>query len=224
MSKNQEQQKTDPPAAEAAPAELGPQLIKLGLELGPLILFFFANARGRSLIAQFPALETWFPQPIFLATAVFMVAMVISLAVSLILLKKLPIMPLVTGAVVLVFGGMTLWLQDETFIKIKPTIVNLLFASVLLSGLMFGKTLLKYVFGEVYRLEEKGWLILTWRWGLFFVFLAIVNEVVWRSFDTDTWVAFKVWGVMPITLVFSFWQIPVLNRYAIKAPAAENDG
>ncbi|NOZ32180.1 MAG: septation protein A [Alphaproteobacteria bacterium] len=224
MSEHQDEQKQEPGPVAAPTGELRPQLIKLALELGPLVLFFLANARGRSVLEQYPALAAYFPQPIFFATAVFMVAMAISLTVSLILLKKLPIMPLVTGVVVLVFGGMTLWLQDETFIKIKPTIVNLLFAGVLLSGLMFGKTLLKYVFGEVYKLEEKGWLILTWRWGLFFVFLAIVNEVVWRSFDTDTWVAFKVWGVLPITLVFSFWQIPVLNRYGIKPPEEDNTG
>ena len=106
-------------------------------------------------------------------------------------------MPLVTGVVVLIFGGLTLWLQDDTFIKMKPTIVNSLFAVTLLGGLLFGQSLLKYVFGDVYKLKPKGWFVLTWRWGLFFFFLAVANEVVWRMFDTDTWVAFKVWGIMP---------------------------
>ena len=115
----------------------------------------------------------------------------------------------------LVFGTLTLLLQDDTFIKMKPTIVNSLFAVTLLGGLVFGKSLLKYVFGEVYKLKPEGWRKLTLNWGLFFVFLAVSNEVVWRLFDTDTWVAFKVWAIMPITVVFSMLQLPLLNRYAL---------
>lgn len=184
--------------------ELKPQLIKLALELGPLLVFFFVNAR----------------LDIFAATAWFMGAMVLSLALSWLLLKKIAVMPLVTGAVVLVFGTLTLLLQDDTFIKMKPTIVNSLFAITLLGGLAFGQSLLKYVFGEVYKLKPEGWRRLTINWGLFFVFLAVSNEVVWRMFDTDTWVAFKVWGIMPITVVFSMLQLPLLTRYALdpKAP------
>ena len=167
-------------------------------------MFFFVNAR----------------LDIFAATAWFMGAMVLSLALSWLLLKKVAVMPLVTGAVVLVFGTLTLLLQDDTFIKMKPTIVNSLFAITLLGGLVFGQSLLKYVFGEVYKLKPEGWRKLTINWGLFFVFLAISNEVVWRMFDTDTWVAFKVWGIMPITVVFSMLQLPLLTRYALdpKAP------
>lgn len=179
--------------------ELRPQLIKLGLELGPLVLFFIANARAG----------------IFVATAWFMAAMVVSLALSWLIMKRIAIMPLVTGIVVLIFGGLTLWLQDDTFIKMKPTIVNSLFAAVLLGGLLFGQNLLKYVFGEVYKLQEEGWRQMTLRWGLFFVVLAILNEVVWRSFSTDIWVAFKVWGIMPLTFVFSIMQLPLLTRYAV---------
>ncbi len=178
--------------------KLRPQLTKLGLELGPLVVFFFMNARA----------------DIFVATAWFMGAMVISLILSKLLLKKIAVMPLVTGAVVLVFGGLTLWLQDDTFIKMKPTITNMMFASVLLGGLVFGQSLLKYVFGDVYKLKPEGWWKLTLNWGLFFVVLAVLNEVVWRTQTTDFWVAFKVWGIMPLTVIFSMSQLPLLNKYA----------
>ncbi len=201
--------------------EIKPQLIKMALELGPLVLFFLVNARGKSLIAQFPVLETVFPQPIFLATGVFMVAMVVSLILSWMLLKRVAIMPLVTGVVVLIFGGLTLYLQDATFIKMKPTIVNVLFGGVLLGGLPFGHSLLKYVFGDVYKLQSRGWWILTLRWGVFFFVLAVLNEVIWRNFSTDFWVAFKVWGIMPLTIIFSMMQMPVLSKYALHEEAAE---
>lgn len=178
--------------------ELRPQIIKLVLELGPLVVFFIVNARV----------------DIFAATAWFMGAMVISLVLSKVIMKRIAIMPLVTGVVVLVFGGLTLYLQDDTFIKMKPTIVNVLFGSVLLGGMIFGQSLLKYVFGEVYKLQERGWWLMTLRWGVFFFVLAVLNEIVWRNFTTDQWVAFKVWGIMPLTLVFSFFQLPLLNKYA----------
>ncbi len=200
--------------------EVKPQLIKLGLELGPLILFFIVNGRGRAILDAFPSLGGIFPEPIFLATGVFMVAMVISLTLSWMILKKIAVMPLVTGGVVLLFGGLTLYLQDDTFIKMKPTIVNVLFGGVLLGGLIFGQSLLRYVFGDVYKLQPRGWWVLTFRWGVFFFFLAALNEVVWRNFSTDQWVAFKVWGIMPITIVFSLFQMKVLSQYA---PEAETD-
>ena len=151
---------------------------------------------------------------IFVGTAWFMVAMVISLVLSWLLLKKIALMPLVTGAVVLVFGGLTLWLHDDTFIKMKPTIVDSLFGVVLLGGLLFRQSLLKYVFGDVYKLQPKGWMVLTLRWGVFFFFLAALNEVVWRTQSTDFWVAFKVWATMPLTILFAALQLPVLNKYA----------
>ena len=114
----------------------------------------------------------------------------------------------------MVFGTLTLWLQDEVFIKMKPTIVNGLFAAVLLGGLAFGKPLLGYVFDQAFKLDNEGWRKLTLRWGLFFVFLAVLNEVVWRLFSTDFWVAFKVWGTMPITIAFMLAQFPLLKRHA----------
>ena len=194
--------------------EVKPQMIKLGLELGPLILFFLINAQGEKILGGFPWLKNLFPESIFLATGVFMVAMIVSLILSWMILKKIAVMPLVTGVIVLVFGGLTIYLQNDIFIKMKPTIVNVLFGAILLGGLLFGQSLLKYVFGEVYRLQPKGWWILTVRWGMFFFFLALLNEIVWRNFTTDQWVAFKVWGIMPITIVFSLFQMKLLNEYA----------
>jgi len=172
-------------------------VLKLALELGPLVLFFLTNARS----------------DLFTATAVFMVATVVALIASWLLMKRLAIMPLVTGVVVLVFGGLTLALHDETFIKIKPTIVNTLFGLLLLGGLAFGKSLLAVVLDAAFELTDEGWRKLTLRWGVFFLFLAVLNEVVWRNFSNDVWVAFKVWGTMPITIVFAMCQVPLMQRY-----------
>ncbi|MBX3579175.1 MAG: septation protein A [Rhizobiaceae bacterium] len=208
----------DAPILERDPAdpkkkEINP-LLKLALELGPLVVFFFANTRGEWLAERFPALAS-LGGPIFIATALFMVATAISLTLSWLLTRTLPMMPLVSGVVVFAFGAMTLWLQDDTFIKMKPTIVNSLFGAVLLGGLLFGKSLLGYVFDSAFKLDAEGWRKLTLRWGLFFFFLAAVNEVVWRMFSTDTWVAFKVWGIMPITLAFTFSQLPLIMRHSL---------
>ncbi len=200
--------------AEPSWDELRPQIIKMALELGPLVVFFIVNTKGEDILAAFPALSQWFTQPIIFATAVFMAAMVVSLLLSWLLLRRVAVMPLVTGVVVLIFGGLTLYFQDATFIKMKPTIVNTLFGVTLLGGLAFGQSLLKYVFGEVYKLEPKGWTILTLRWGLFFILLAVMNEVVWRTQSTDFWVAFKVWATMPLTVIFAAFQLPVLTKYA----------
>ena len=201
--------------------ELRPQLTKLALELGPLVVFFFVNAKGEDLLAGNAQLSAWFGgQAIVFATAVFMVAMAISLLLSWIILKKVAVMPLVTGVVVLVFGSLTLYFQDPAFIMVKPTITNVLFGSVLLGGLLFRQSLLKYVFGEVYKLQPRGWFVLTLRWGLFFFVLAALNEILWRNFPADVWVAFKVWGIMPLTILFSILQVPTLNRYAPPAEPA----
>ncbi len=180
---------------------------KFLIEVGPLGVFFFANNRF----------------DIFTATAAFMVAVTVSLAANYALERRLPAMPLVTGVFVLVMGGLTLYLQDDLFIKIKPTITNLLFAGILLGGLAWGKLFLRYVFGAAFRLEDAGWRILTIRWSLFFVFLAIVNEIVWRNFDTDTWVNFKVFGIMPMTFIFALAQLPVVKRHGSIVGAEEDD-
>ncbi|MGN7879870.1 septation protein A [Sinorhizobium sp. Sb3] len=195
-------------------------LLKMVLELGPLMVFFFANSRGEWLAGHFPAL-TELGGPIFIATGLFMAATAIALAVSWMLTRTLPMMPLISGIVVFVFGALTLWLQNDTFIKMKPTIVNTLFGAILLGGLLFGKSLLGYVFHSAFKLDEDGWRKLTLRWGLFFLFLAVLNEVVWRSFSTDFWVAFKVWGTMPITILFTLAQMPLIMKHSLDQENAE---
>ncbi|MAS12405.1 MAG: septation protein A [Nitratireductor sp.] len=196
--------------------EINP-ILKLALELGPLMVFFFANSRGEWLVERFPALGS-LGGPLFVATALFMAATAIALTASWVLTRTLPIMPLVSGVVVFVFGALTLYLHSEIFIKMKPTIVNTLFGAVLLGGLAFGKSLLGYVFDSAFKLDAEGWRKLTLRWGLFFIFLAVVNEVVWRMFSTDTWVAFKVWGIMPITILFTMSQMPLIMKHSLEEP------
>jgi len=194
-------------------------LLKLALDLGPLILFFLANSRPALFL---PLVAPMLPAAaasgervgIFVATAVFMAAVVAAFAISYALTRRLPLLPLVTAAVVLVFGSLTLVLHDELFIKVKPTIIYLLFCSVLLGGLVFGRPLLGVVFDSVFHLTETGWRKLTLRWALFFFARALLNEVVWRTQSTDVWVSFKVFAVVPLTLVFAALQYPLLARHA----------
>ena len=197
----------------AAEKKLNPWL-KLTLELGPLLVFFFANARGEKLAESWPLIGA-LGGPIFFATLSFIVATVLALAVSYALTRRLPLMPFVTAIVVVVFGSLTLWLQDATFIKMKPTIIYLLFGAVLLGGLLFGRSLLGYVFDAMFKLSDEGWRKLTFRWGVFFLALAVLNEIVWRSVSTDTWVAFKVFGFLPLTFVFALAQMPLINRHTL---------
>jgi intracellular septation protein len=189
--------------------------LKIGLEIGPLILFFLANARGEKMAASWPVI-TALGGPIFFATATFIVATVLALIVSYALTHRLPLMPFVTAIVVVVFGGLTLWLHDETFIKLKPTIIYCLFGGVLLGGLLFGRSLMGYVFDAVFKLTDEGWRKLTLRWGLFFFGLAILNEVVWRSVSTDAWVSFKVFAIVPITFVFALAQMRLISRHSLE--------
>jgi intracellular septation protein len=180
--------------------------LKLSLEMGPLALFFLANAyAGRFGYGE--------DQRIYVATGLFIAATLVALAISYALLRKLPIMPMVSGIVVVVFGGLTLFLQDETFIKLKPTIVNTMFGLILLGGLYFRKPLLAIVLDSMFDLTDEGWRKLTLRWALFFFALAIINEVVWRTQTTDFWVSFKVFGIMPLTIAFALAQTPLLMRY-----------
>ena len=187
-----------------------PPLLKLALELGPLVVFFLANAYGDRF--GVPP-----DRRIFAATGLFIVVTLVALAVHYALVRKLPIMPMVSGVVVVVFGGLTLALNDELFIKLKPTIVNTLFGLVLLGGLAFRRPLLSLVLDSVLSLTPEGWRKLTFRWGLFFLALAVLNEVVWRTQTTDAWVSFKVFGIMPLTLLFALAQTPLLMRYEAKA-------
>ncbi|MBN9528885.1 MAG: septation protein A [Alphaproteobacteria bacterium] len=181
----------------AAESSAGSALIKLALEAGPLVVFFVGNAKFG----------------IFHATAAFMVAMVAALGVSWAMTRKLPIMPLVGAIFVVIFGGLTLILQDDLFIKLKPTIVNLLFATILFGGLVMRRPLLKPLLGAALTLDDRGWDILTRRWAIFFVVLAILNEVVWRGFSTEFWISFKLFGIMPLTLLFGIAQMPLIKRH-----------
>jgi intracellular septation protein len=174
-------------------------LLKLALEVGPLALFFILNGKFG----------------IFYATGGFMVATVLALSISRIVFKRIPLIALVTGIFVMIFGFLTIYLQDDTFIKIKPTIVNSLFAVILAAGLYFRRPVLKLALGEVMQLQEEGWRKLTLRWIVFFIFLAILNEAVWRNFSTPTWVAFKSFGIIPLTFLFMMSQITLIMRHQI---------
>jgi intracellular septation protein len=207
--------------------EINPWL-KLALDLGPLLLFFYANAKPalfeplfRPMIPE--AVATGERAGIFVATAVFMVAIVVALAVSYALTRRLPMMPLVSAVIVVVFGALTLFLQNETFIKLKPTIIYAMFAAVLFGGMLLKKPLLAMVFDQVFHLTEEGWRKLTVRWGLFFVGMALLNEIVWRTQSTDTWVAFKVFGAVPLTFIFAALQYKLIMTHDASGKQAADD-
>lgn len=188
-------------------------ILKFFLEMGPLIVFFLANYKGEWLINNVGLFKN-FHKPIFPATAIFMVAIIIALSLSWILTRKIPIMPLISGIFVLVFGFLTLWLHNDTFIKMKPTIINSLFAILLFGGMFFKKPLLRYVLDSTLKLDELGWQKLTYRWAFFFIFLALLNEIIWRNFSDNFWTSFKVFGVMPITVVFMLTQMPLILKHS----------
>ncbi len=158
---------------------------------------------------------TYWKFGIFPATAAIMVAAVVALAVAWGLERRLPKVPLITAALLMVFGGLTLWLQDETFIKMKPTIIYLLFSAVLLGGLVLGRPLLKPLLGSSWRMDERGWFRLTLRFGLFFIAMAGLNEAVWRTQTTDFWVSYKVFGTIGLMLAFTASQIPLMTRHQL---------
>lgn len=187
-------------SAGATPAE--PSLpIKLLTELGPLLVFFAINAAAG----------------IFAGTAAFMAATVISLGFAWLRYRKVPTMPLVSAVIVLVFGGLTLYLRDETFIKLKPTIVYSMFAVLLAGGLLLRKPVLELLFGPVFSLTEEGWRKLTLRWTVFFIAMAMLNEFVWRNYSTDVWVSFKAFGFLPLTFAFAMLQVPLMQRHGLPA-------
>jgi intracellular septation protein len=175
-------------------------IFKLVLDIGPLVLFFAANSRFG----------------IFAATGAFMVAVLSAIAISYVITRHIAIMPVVTAVIVLVFGGLTLVLHDDLFIKLKPTIIYVLFGGTLLAGLALDKPFLSILFDQMFHLTEEGWRKLTWRWVLFFFALAIANEIVWRTQTTDFWVSFKLFGVVPLTFLFGALQMPLINKYSLE--------
>jgi intracellular septation protein len=180
-------------------------LFKLATELGPLIVFFATNAKYH----------------LFVATGAFMVAIVAAMVASYVVTRHVPMMAIVTGIVVLIFGTLTLVLHDETFIKVKPTIIYSLFALVLGGGLLFGRSFIAIMFDQMFNLTPQGWRILTLRWALFFVAMAILNEMIWRTQSTDFWVGFKAFGVVPLTMLFAVTQMPLIKRYHLEPVSLE---
>ncbi len=187
--------------------------LKLALELGPVAAFVLTYNFGDRLVPLLGLTGIW-EKPIFLSTAVIMVATAIAIGASWVLTRTLPAMPLVTLVVVTVFGGLTLWLQDDTFIKMKPTIVNTLFGVTLIAGMVLGKSLLRLVMNSAFQLDDEGWRKLTWRWGFFFLFLAVVNEIVWRNTSEAFWVGFKLWGMFGLTVLFVISQTPLMLKHS----------
>ena len=180
-------------------------LFKLATELGPLMVFFVANAKFN----------------LFVATGAFMVAIVAAMIASYVVTRHVPMMALVTGVIVIVFGTLTLVLHDETFIKVKPTIIYGLFAAILGGGLLFGRSFIAIMFDQMFNLTPQGWRILTLRWALFFFAMAILNEIIWRTQSTDFWVAFKAFGVIPLTMAFAIAQMPLTKRYHLEPASLE---
>jgi intracellular septation protein len=179
--------------------------LKFALELGPLALFFLA----------------FWKFGIFVATAVMMVTVLVTLVVSYIKLRRLPLMPMVTAVIVLVFGGMGLFFHNDTFIKIKPTVLYCLFSGALFFGLAFRRPMLEIMFDGALNLTAAGWRILTWRWAFFFLFLAGLNEYVWRHYSESAWVSFKSFGFLPLTVAFALAQTPVIMKHESKEASEE---
>ena len=180
-------------------------LFKLATELGPLVIFFGANAKFG----------------LFVATGAFMVAIVAAIIASYVVVRHVPLMAIVTAVIVLVFGGLTLAFHDEMFIKIKPTIIYALFALTLGIGLLLGRSFIAIMFDQMFNLTPEGWRILTIRWMLFFAGMALLNEIIWRTQSTDFWVSFKAFGVIPITAVFAMLQTPLIKKYHLDPASAD---
>jgi intracellular septation protein len=180
-------------------------LFKLATELGPLLVFFAVNAKFH----------------LFVATGAFMAAIVAAMIASYLVTRHVPVMALVTGVIVIVFGTLTLALHDETFIKVKPTIIYGLFAVTLGGGLVFGRSFIAVMFDLMFNLTPQGWRILTFRWALFFLAMAVLNEAIWRTQSTDFWVAFKAFGVIPLTMIFAVMQMPLIKRYHLEPASLE---
>jgi intracellular septation protein len=185
---------------------------RLLIDLGPLLIFFLAN-----FFAPVPAV-----MKIFVATGAFMIAMVIAMIYSAIRFRTISPLLWFSGIMVVILGGLTIWLHDETFIKMKPTIYYALVSGLLWFGLATDRPLLQRVLGSTYPgLDETGWKKLTRNWALFFALMAILNESVWRNTSTDFWVGFKLWGALPLTFLFAAANIPMLLRHGLMKEDAE---
>ena len=179
---------------------------RLLIDLGPLLVFFAVN-----FLAPVPG-----PLKVFVATGAFMAAMIAAMAYSLVRYRHISPLLWFSGVMVVVMGGLTLWLQDETFIKLKPTIYYAFVAALLGFGLATGRPLLKAVLGSSYPgLDQTGWIKLTRNWALFFAFMALLNEAVWRNSSTDFWIGFKLWGAIPLTLLFALANVPMLMKHGL---------
>ena len=174
--------------------------IKLFIDIGPLAVFFIYYKVSGDLIEAI--------LPLMLAT-------IISVVISYILEKRIPIMPTLGAGIVIIFGGLTIIFDNKIFIFMKPTIINIIFAAILYGGIILKKPLLKYLLGSALELEEEGWTILTQRWAAFFIALAILNEIVWRTMSEEFWVSFKVFGILPITFIFTMTQFPLIKKYQV---------
>ena len=183
-----------------------PNWLKPTLDYTPLAVFFIVYMLAPDISKSTPLLT---------ATAALMVTTAVALLVSLIVVKRIPMMPLITAVIVGVFGGLTLWLQDETFIKMKPTIVQALFAIILFTGLLFKKPLLRPLMSAAWPMDDAGWHKLTLRFAWFFVSMALLNEIIWRTQSTDFWISFKVFGLIILTLVFATSQAGLMQRHAL---------
>jgi intracellular septation protein len=193
---------SDEPSRAVRPPEGNP-VVKLLIDLGPLLVFFLTYAKAG----------------IFWATGLLMAATVVALVLSRVLLGRFALAPAVTAVLVVVFGGLTFLLDDPSFIKIKPTIINLLFAGILGFGVVTGRPLLKMFMGEALRLTDEGWRKMTLRWMVFFLVMAVLNEIVWRNFSEANWVNFKVFGILPLTIIFAMAQVGLIRRHEVRADA-----
>jgi intracellular septation protein len=180
-------------------ASIYPKLLKAAVEYGPIIVFFV----------------TYWLADLYAATAAIIIATLVVLALSFLIERRLPIMPIVTGCIIIVFGGLTLWLKDETFIKMKPTIIQIVFGLVLLVGLYTKNIFLEKLLGASLKMEHQGWVLLTRRFAIFFFSMALLNEAVWRTQTTDFWVNFKVFGILVLTILFLVAQMQLLKKYLI---------
>lgn len=180
---------------------------RLMIDLGPLLVFFLVN-----YFAPVPDMLK-----IFYATGAFMAAMIVAMMVSYLRYKHISPLLWFSGIMVVILGGITIWLHNDTFIKMKPTVYYLLIASLLAFGLATGRNLLKMVLGAAYPgLSEEGWKILTRNWAIFFLVMAVVNEAVWRNSSTSFWIGFKLWGFLPATFLFAIANIPMLMKYGMQ--------